>query len=64
MKCHAEKLTCLFKSVPAWVSASALILAVDVLDGKHENKPGVIFMETPWITDTDMKASTTEPRLS
>ncbi len=55
LKCHAEKLTCLFKSVPAWVSASALMLAVDVLDGKRENKPGMVFMETPWITNTDMK---------
>jgi ribose transport system substrate-binding protein len=55
LKCEKEKLDCLFKSVPAWVSASALILAVDVLDGKRAGPPGVVVQATPWITDSDMK---------
>jgi ribose transport system substrate-binding protein len=55
LKCQKEKLDCLFKSVPAWVSASALILAVDVLDGKHAGPPGDVVQATPWITDSDMK---------
>lgn len=55
LKCAKEKLTCLFKSVPAWVSASALNLAVDILDGKRTGKPSFVELDTPWITDTDLK---------
>jgi len=55
LKCQKEKLVCLFKSVPAWVSASALILAVDILDGKKTGQPGFVLLDTPWITNTSMK---------
>jgi ribose transport system substrate-binding protein len=55
LKCQKEKLVCLFKSVPAWVSASALILGVDILDGKKTGKPGFVLLDTPWITNTDLK---------
>jgi ribose transport system substrate-binding protein len=54
IKCAKEKLDCLFKSVPAWVSASALILGVDILDGKQTGKPGFVNLDTPWITNTSM----------
>ena len=55
LKCQKEQLTCLFKSVPAWVSSSALILGVDILDGKVKGDPRFVLMETPWITNTDLK---------
>ena len=55
LKCQKEQLTCLFKSVPAWVSSSALILGVDILDGKVTGDPRFVLMDTPWITNTDLK---------
>jgi ribose transport system substrate-binding protein len=42
--------SCILGANPAYLSAEAIKLAVDVLDGKQAKKPGFVYLYTPYLT--------------
>jgi hypothetical protein len=52
---------CLLASSPTWVSASAMRLAVDVIDGEAEGSPRFISIAQPYFVSNDVEVKTDYP---
>jgi len=49
--CNEHNVPCITKSSPTYVGASALMLAVDVLDGKVTGAPTTVNLDAPWFVN-------------